>query len=220
MSAARRILEVVDLGRIAYAAALDLQHRLVEERAAGAGRDRLLFAEHDDVVTIGRGGDRFAAGASPFPVVEVERGGEATWHGPGQLVGYPILGLEGAERDLHRYLRGIEDALVRALGDLGVAAGRNPPHTGVWIGGAKVASIGVAVRRWVTFHGFALNVAPDLLAFGGFRPCGLDPGVMTSLAAALGAAPAAGLVRARVAVRFAEVFDRALAPVESGAGRP
>lgn len=202
------VLEVFDLGRVPYDVALELQRARVLERARGAIPDQLLLLEHDSVVTIGRGADRSAAGSSIFPVVEVERGGEATWHGPGQLVGYPILALEVGRRDLHRYLRDLEETLIRALADLGVDARRDPPHTGVWIGAKKVASIGVAVRRWVTFHGFALNVDPDLAAFRGFAPCGLDASVMTSLAAERGGVVDRVSVAAAIVQRFAEVFGR------------
>src|SRR5207249_2062595 len=121
-----------------------------------------------------------------IPVVEVERGGDVTYHGPGQLVGYPIVALAGAERDLHRFLRALEAGLIDACAALGLDAGRKAGWTGVWLGEKKVASIGIAVRRWVTYHGFALNVATDLARFRAIHPCGLDAGVMTSLAAALG----------------------------------
>ncbi len=204
----RPALVVVRLGRVAYADALALQHDLVRRRAAGSIRDHLLLLEHDAVLTIGRGGDDGGARTTGVPVVEIERGGEATWHGPGQLVGYPILALDPARRDLHRYLRDLEEVLIRAVAEFGVAATRNPPHTGVWVGARKIASLGVAVKRWVTFHGFALNVDCELAAFRGFHPCGLDPAVMTSLANELRAAPDRDAVDERVTERFAEVFER------------
>lgn len=209
-------LEVVRLGRLDYVDGLALQHASVDHRIAGGAPDRLLLLEHEAVITVGRGATRGQAPLCEIPVCEVERGGEVTYHGPGQLVGYPILALSAAERDLHRYLRRIEDALILALGDVGVAAVRNPPHTGVWVeagppagaaGLRKLASIGVAVRRWVTFHGFALNVSTDLSAFQGFQPCGLAPTVMTSLAA-LGVSARMDAVAAGVATRFGEVFGR------------
>ncbi|MFG0317993.1 MAG: lipoyl(octanoyl) transferase LipB [Planctomycetota bacterium JB042] len=203
-----RPLEVVRLGRRPYDEVRDLQLEAVERRAAGDGPDRLFLVEHDPVVTVGRGAGLEAAAGVGVPVVRVERGGEATWHGPGQLVGYPILRLEDGERDLHRYLRDLEEALIRALADLGVAATRNPPHTGVWSGGRKLASIGVAVRRWVTYHGFALNVDCDLRSFEGFAPCGLDAAVMSSVAAASGGPVDAARVEERVVLRFLEVFGR------------
>jgi len=180
--------KLLDLGRRDYQEAWEIQKRLVAERQAGAGEDTLILVEHPDVVTLGRRKSaRENVLTDEIPVVEVERGGDATYHGPGQLVGYPILFLDGDERDLHKFLRAIEEGLIAACGALGLAAGRKAGWTGVWLdGGArKVASIGIAVRRWVTFHGFALNVATDLARFRAINPCGLDAGVMTSLAEAL-----------------------------------
>jgi lipoyl(octanoyl) transferase len=213
VNAARRALVAVDLGRVSYAAALAAQLDLVERIAAGED-DRLLLVEHEPVITCGRGtaaDERASLAALPVDVVESSRGGEATWHGPGQLVGYPLLRLDGEERDLHRHLRVIEDALLAVVRDYGLEGTRKPPHTGVWIGSRKVASIGVAVKRWVSYHGFALNLDPDLAAFQGFKPCGLDGAVMTSLAVELGVA---GIDRdeaaSRVTQRVAEAFGRRL----------
>ncbi len=175
------------LGRIDYAAARRLQLGLVERIAEGQEPDTLLLCEHDPVITCGRGTDLANLGpaAAELPVVEVERGGDVTWHGPGQLVGYPILRLEGEERDLHLHLRRTEGLLIRTLSELGADAGRNPPHTGVWVPAGeparKIASIGVAVRRWTTYHGFALNISSDLREFARINPCGLDAAVMTTL---------------------------------------
>ena len=121
-----------------------------------------------------------------IPVIEVERGGDVTYHGPGQLVGYPILKLDEAERDLHLYLRNLEEALIGVCADVGLEGRRNPGWTGAWIGARKVASLGIAVRRWVTLHGFALNVSTDLSRFAMINPCGLEATVMTSLAAETG----------------------------------
>jgi lipoate-protein ligase B len=157
----------------------------VARRADGKIPDCLLLLEHDPVVTLGR------AFAGPEPAIagmeiaRAERGGKATFHGPGQLVGYPILALAEGERDLHLHLRRIEDLLIAALAEFGIAGEREAGATGVWVrmGNAtkKVASIGVAVRRWVTYHGFALNVGRDLRGFDGFDPCGFSSSVMTSL---------------------------------------
>jgi len=181
-------LEVLDLGRLAYSEAHALQERLVEERLAGAAPDRLLLVEHDPIVTVGRSPrsesvselEPLLAGQDT-PVLEVERGGEATWHGPGQLVAYPIVLLEEGRRDLHAWLRTLEQAVLDTLAHYGVEGRREPGLTGVWIGPLKVASVGVAVRRWCTWHGLALNVSSDLDAFGAFHPCGLDAAVMTRL---------------------------------------
>lgn len=143
-----------------------------------------------------------------IPVFEIERGGDATYHGPGQLVGYPILQLDGDERDLHAYLRNLESALIDVCADVGLEARRNPGWTGVWIGERKVASIGIAVRRWVTLHGFALNVATDLSRFAAINPCGLDAAVMTSLAAASGRPLALDDVKPLVIARLGAALGR------------
>lgn len=202
MRRGERPLQALWLGRVPYAEAWGLQRELVERRWRGECDDHLLLLEHDPVVTVGRGGADLDSRRLGVPVVSVERGGEATWHGPGQLVAYPIVRLGEGERDLHRWLRLLEEATIRQLADFGVPAGRRPPHTGVWTGGGKIASIGVAVRRWVTYHGVAVNVSCDLASFGGFRPCGLDPSLMTSIERERGGAP--GLEEA--AERFAHHF--------------
>ncbi|MEK7467717.1 MAG: lipoyl(octanoyl) transferase LipB [Planctomycetota bacterium] len=168
------------LGRVPYDEARTLQRERVDAVAAGTASPILWLIEHPDVVTVGRGGDFDEARASGLPVSETERGGGLTWHGPGQVVGYPIVPV--TDHDVHRHLRDIEEALIRFLATLGLQGGRKEKLTGVWVGERKIASIGVAVRRWVAYHGFAFNVAPDLAAFHRFRPCGLDPDVMTSLA--------------------------------------
>lgn len=188
--------DAVYLGEIDYGTAWRLQQRLVEERARGAGIDRLLLCQHPDVITVGRRQKAQANILDPrFPVFEIERGGDATYHGPGQLVGYPILALRpgrGAEhgdpwgeRDLHAYLRALEDAVGALCQECGVAVGRRPGQTGVWTADEqrKLASLGIAVRRWVTFHGFALNVTTELSRFATLNPCGLSAQVMTSLQA-------------------------------------
>jgi lipoyl(octanoyl) transferase len=183
---------VEDLGRRSYASVLELQHERVGQRQRGEIDDRLLLVEHDDVVTLGRRRDsaKNVLVGNTFPVVEIERGGDVTYHGPGQLVAYPIVLLEDDERDLHRYLRNLEEGIIGACGELGVVADREPSYTGAWTGEAphrrKLASIGIAVRRWVTFHGLALNVSTDLSKFGVMNPCGLEAQVMTSLSKELG----------------------------------
>jgi lipoate-protein ligase B len=177
-----RVLDVRRLGRTRYEDAHRLQEELLAARVAGEIGDVLLLTEHDPVVTVGRGAGLDSAGNVSVPIVLVERGGEATFHGPGQVVGYPIVLLEESQRDLHRWLRGLEEIVIATLDDFGVRGERKDGFTGVWIGPRKVCSVGVAVRRWVTWHGFALNVATDLSGFRAFQPCGLDPDVMTRLA--------------------------------------
>lgn len=171
-------LEVRRLGRVEYAAARELQQELLGARVAGRVDDQLLLVEHEPVVTLGRGAPADAAADTGLPVVGIERGGDATWHGPGQLVMYPIVALPEGRRDLHRYLRDLEQVAIDVLAELGLRGERREGLTGVWAGGLKLCSIGVAVRRWVAWHGLALNVSNRLDDFRRFRPCGLEPGVM------------------------------------------
>lgn len=178
-------VRVIDLGRLPYATAWDLQRDHAARLARGEAGDTLFLVEHDPVVTLGRGTPATAPLPAGLQTFEVERGGEATWHGPGQLVGYPVLDLRTRGRDVRGFLRALEALLIGAVVDLGVRARRRPGQTGVWVGDRKLASIGIAVRRWITFHGFALNVAPVPGAFEGMRPCGLAPEVMTSLSQVL-----------------------------------
>ena len=201
-------LHVRHLGRVEYCEAWDLQKRLVEDRIAGRIPDTLLLCEHDSVITTGRGTQEdFLLDPDRFPVVEVERGGEATWHGPGQLVAYPILALPEGRRDLHRYLRDLEEVLLRTLAPFGLEGQRRSGWTGAWVGENKVASIGVAVRRWVTYHGLALNVCPDLSVFTALRPCGLEAMQMTSISQLLGRNLEIEEVTGPLVAAFAVVFD-------------
>jgi lipoate-protein ligase B len=210
-------LQLLDLGLVEYREAWALQQRLVDERCADARPDTLVLCQHPHVFTLGRraGARRNVIDPGDVPVVEVERGGDVTYHGPGQLVGYPIFKLAPEEQDLHRFLRRLEAALILALGrSVGLAAGRREGATGVWAAGKKVASLGVAVRNWVTFHGFALNVSTDLAYFGRIVPCGLAPDVMASLERLLGRPVALAEVRDAVIAAVGEVFGRHL---EAGA---
>jgi lipoyl(octanoyl) transferase len=176
------------LGRLAYQPALDLQEKNVAARASGEIPDQLLLLEHDPVYTIGRQRDRSSLGpaALPHPVVEINRGGQATFHGPGQLVGYFIFDLQKLTPDLHLFLRWIEEGLIVLLQDYGLAAQRREGLTGVWIEDRKIASIGVGVRRWITMHGFGLNVGSDLSGYEAIIPCGIAGVTMTSLSRELG----------------------------------
>jgi lipoate-protein ligase B len=179
-----RVLTVAWLGSVDYAAALELQYALVAARIRDEVGDILLLLEHPHVFTLGRGADdRFLLNPSNVPVYRVSRGGQVTYHGPGQLIGYPILKLEGADRDVGRYLRMLEQAIAAALARCGIIAGRRDGLTGVWTGPRKIASIGVGIRHWVTLHGFALNVTTDLSFFDAIVPCGLEGCRMTSVAA-------------------------------------
>jgi len=177
-------LSIQWLGRVDYRQALALQDRLVAQRRAGAIADQLLLLEHDPVYTIGRSPDQTSlrgAAHLPHPVVQINRGGQATYHGPGQLVGYPILDLRRHGQDLHRYLRALEELLIRVCAAFGVAARRREGLTGTWVTDRKIASIGVGVRHWISMHGFALNVCGDLAPFDEITPCGIAGVAMTSL---------------------------------------
>jgi lipoyl(octanoyl) transferase len=199
------------LGRIGFEDALALQDQLVAERGAAAGLgDLLLLLEHEPVYTIGRTPDQSSlrdATHLPHPVVQINRGGQATYHGPGQLVGYPILDLKPRGQDLHRYLRDLEEVLILALARYGIAACRREGLTGVWVGSRKIASIGVGVRRWISMHGFALNVCGDLTPFSEITPCGIAGVEMTSLERETGQR----LEVRTVADHVAEVFDEQFA---------
>ncbi len=192
---------VRDLGRQAYAPVWELQRQLARQRLSGElGHDLLLLVEHEPVITLGRGSRPGSLPLSPaelsqrgIELHEVERGGDVTYHGPGQLVGYPIFDLREHREDLHWYLRTLETALVRALDTLGIPAGVVPGFTGVWTRGRKIASIGVHVKQWVTYHGFALNVNTELSYFDLIVPCGIPDVVMTSVALELGRTDAAAL---------------------------
>lgn len=203
------------LGRVPYARGLELQERLVAERQAGRVEDQLLLLEHDPVFTLGRNARRehvlVPAGLlrqRGFEVFETGRGGDVTYHGPGQVVGYPILDLSPDRRDVHRYVRDLEQVMIDACADCGVQAGRVTGLTGVWVGRDKVGAIGVRLSRWVTSHGFALNVSTDLAPFELIVPCGIQGRGVTSLQRLLGRALPLEEVMDRLAERFAAVFGR------------
>ncbi|MFN7142388.1 MAG: lipoyl(octanoyl) transferase LipB [Myxococcota bacterium] len=179
---------VIQPGRISYTEAHALQKDLVERRAKGEIGDAVIVCEHDPVYTVGRRRDAMDNVLVPgdVPVVEVERGGDVTWHGPGQVVVYPILLLDGVKRDLHAHMHRLEDLMIDVCADFGLAVGRDERNTCVWHGGRKLGSVGIACRRWVTWHGLALNVNPDLAYFQRINPCGFDATVMTSLSRELG----------------------------------
>jgi lipoyl(octanoyl) transferase len=210
---------------MAYGDALELQRALAEDRKADRIDDTLLLVEHPHVLTLGVRGDGGRSHVLVSPQVlqsrgiqlfETGRGGDVTYHGPGQLVAYPIINLKPDRCDVHRYVRDLENVIIRTCADYGLVTGRIAGLTGVWVGpekndmARKVAAIGVRISRWVTSHGFALNVSTDLDYFGLIVPCGISDRGVTSLAHELGDAPALIDVGARVAHHFADVFDRAL----------
>ena len=207
----RPILDVRRLGRTRYEDAYALQQKLVAERVEGKIADTLVLTEHEPVITLGRGSKREDVAGVQLPVFEIERGGEATWHGPGQVVAYPILLLPESSA-ICTYMRDLEEVVLRVLAEIQVEGRREPGKTGVWIGSKKVCSIGVAVRRWVTFHGLAINVNNDHEAFLGFNPCGLDASVMTRLADHAELPPANILIEVLLIKHFTEVFGHELPP--------
>ena len=185
MSACGLDLRTRWLGRVEFARALALQEKIVAAKREDPSQlDELLLLEHEPVYTIGRTPDQsslLGAAHLPHPLFAINRGGRATYHGPGQLMGYPIIDLRRCGQDLHKYLRWLEQLLIKLLAEHGIAASRRESLTGVWVGGRKIASIGVGVRHWITMHGFALNVCGDLLAFNHIVPCGINNVAMTSM---------------------------------------
>ena len=219
-SSSPKPLRVRWLGQVPYGDSLALQDSLVRDRRGAKVEDTLLLLEHPPVVTLGRGADRRHVlldarqlAASGIELYETGRGGDVTYHGPGQIVGYPIVALSGQRRDAHRYLRDLEEALILAVADWGVSASRAPGLTGVWACGRKLAAIGVRVSTgWITSHGFALNVTTDLSGFRGIVPCGISGRGVTSMAEILGRAPALTDVASCVAVRTARQLGFSAVP--------
>ncbi|MDA4137085.1 MAG: lipoyl(octanoyl) transferase LipB [Thaumarchaeota archaeon] len=201
-------ITLLDLGRRQYAEVWDLQRRLVEERSSGLAQDTLILVEHDHVITLGRKTTDENFRPQDVPVFQVERGGDATYHGPGQLVGYPIIKMDPP--DVRRFVRSLEEVLIRTTSSFSIPAERKEGHPGVWVGEKKLASIGVAVTNWVTYHGFALNVNTDMSYFHLIKPCGLDPETMTSMRVLLGGPVEFEAVKVQVKRDFADVFGVAL----------
>lgn len=199
---------LLDLGRMEYGKALGFQKELASMRAKGEIPDTLILLEHDHVITLGRKTTPANFKPQDIPVFEVERGGDATYHGPGQLVGYPIVLL--ADHDVRRHVRNMEEAIIRTAGAFGVEGERLEGHPGIWVGGKKLASIGVAVTDWVTYHGFALNINTDLTYFEHIRPCGLDPSAMTSMQKIKGEPLPFDEVKARFAREYSTVIGLTL----------
>ena len=212
-------LEVRRLGSVGYQAALDLQKQLVEQRKQGRIPDQLLLLEHPPVITLGARNHNARANVletaeslaqKGVELFETGRGGDVTYHGPGQLVGYPIIELPADRHDVHRYVRDLEEVLIQAVSDFGLAAARIPGLTGIWVGDNKLAAIGVRISRWVTSHGFALNVSTDLSNFGLIVPCGITDKGVTSMERVLGRPVPMAEVITAVALRFEQRFTRPL----------
>jgi lipoyl(octanoyl) transferase len=212
---AARSLRVTRPGIVPYDEGLDLQRSLVEQRRAGDIVDTLLLLEHPHVITLGTSAhreniliDESEGRLMGIDVFDTGRGGDVTYHGPGQLVGYPILDLKPDRCDLHRYVHDLEEVLIRALAVFGIHAGRKDGLTGAWVGAEKIAAIGVRVSSgWITSHGFALNVTTDLSYFGSIVPCGITQYGVTSMARVLGEPPAVQQVEDAVISAFCDVFD-------------
>jgi lipoyl(octanoyl) transferase len=207
---------IVDLGTESYRDAWARQLALVEARQKGEAPDTLLVVEHEHVFTLGRRreSESNVLEAGDVEVIGIERGGDVTYHGPGQVVCYPIVLLEDKERDLHKYLRNLEEAVIATCTTFGIDANREPGKTGVWmttpLGRKKLCSMGIACRKWVTFHGLALNVTTDLAYFRRINPCGFESSVMTSMAEQLGAIDVAEVKRV-LAAELGRVLDRVAA---------
>lgn len=211
-------LEILDLGRLSYARALKVQQRLVEQRKRGDGTDTLVFVEHPHVVTLGRNAKQDNILATEevleragIELYETDRGGDVTYHGPGQVVGYPILDLKAWKRDVHAYFSAVEQVLIDALASFGIQAGRvaEKGYEGVWVGGAKIAAIGIHISRWITSHGFALNVDTDLNYFKYIVPCGLSKPVCSLRS--LGSPARPEELKHAIAASFAGIFGYDLA---------
>ena len=224
-SVAKAALDVRRLGRVSYADGLALQEKLVDERKRGLNPDILLLLEHDPVVTLGRNAraenlliSEDLLRARSIGLFDVGRGGDVTYHGPGQIVGYPIIEIRADRRDVHRFVRDLEEVMIRVCADYGFVGRRIPGKSGTFVGDNKIGAIGVRISRWVTSHGFALNVNTSLDAFDVIVPCGLRDQGVTTLSKLLGAEVDQTEVEDRIDLRFREVFDYQAshqAPIES-----
>jgi lipoyl(octanoyl) transferase len=211
---------VRDWGLREYPDALDEMRRLRAARRRGEIGDTLVLVEHPPVITVGVQGDDGETFPAGIPVVRVERGGKSTFHGPGQIVGYPIVDLGPRGNDVRRFVGELETLVIRSLSSVGVAAGRVEGRRGVWVDGArKIASIGIAVEEWVTFHGFALNVSTDLDSFAVFHPCGFDGRIMTSVTRELASPVSVGEMKGPVRTAWGELFGAASPAASPGSSR-
>ena len=205
---------VRQLGKIEYRAAYELQKELLQQRLKGQIADTLLLLEHPPTITVGKAGklenvlvptsELTTAGVS---LILTDRGGDATYHGPGQIVGYPIIDLREYNRDAHRYVHNLEELLIRTLADYSITSERDPNHAGVWVNDEEIAALGLRIHRWITMHGFALNVNTDLSYFSLINPCGFTSKTATSMARLLGYELSTGEVTGRLLSHFADVFE-------------
>ncbi|MBD3257336.1 lipoyl(octanoyl) transferase LipB [candidate division GN15 bacterium] len=204
----------LELGRVDYARALSWQHGLVKMRKDGFARDTIITVEHPPVLTVGKDDNPENYAHCDIEPVAIERGGDVTYHGPGQLVVYFIFNLARRGRDLHLFMDNIQEGIIRTLADYDVEAARNSENTGVWVGKKKLASIGVAVKNWITFHGAAVNLNTDLSAFDQINPCGLEASVMTTLADQTGGEIAMSEFAAKLLSHYASVFETEFTPID------
>lgn len=209
-----RIFNYCDLGLIDYQEAWDLQKDIFNRRHHGEIEDTFFLLEHPHTYTLGKVAEKENLISSEsqlkelgVSVYEIDRGGDITYHGPGQIVGYPIIKLSDWKEDTHQYLRGLEEVIIRTCAEYGLTAGRNPKYTGVWIGERKIAAIGIKVSRWITMHGFAFNINTDLSYFGGIIPCGIKDKDVTSLQRELDKEINLGEVKNILIEKFAEIFE-------------
>jgi lipoyl(octanoyl) transferase len=208
-------MNVKDIGIVGYHDALALQRDTVRNLQAEGGEETLYLLEHQHVVTLGRNATMASLVASRellalkgVDLVETDRGGDITYHGPGQLVGYPILALEEGRQDIRRYVSDVEEALIRTLAELGITGRRDPVHRGVWVRDCKIASVGIRISRWVTSHGFALNVSTDLSYFGLIVPCGIAGCRMTTISNEIGRPLEMATVKSIFVDKFCDIFER------------
>ena len=208
---------LLDLGLREFNQVWELQRKLIETRSKGQIPDTLILVEHPHVFTVGKAvPGEIPTQVDGVPVFRIERGGQWTYHGPGQLVGYPILDLNERKRDIHAFLAGIEETLIHTIGEFGIVGGRGE-QTGVWVGSKKIASIGAAIRKWISFHGFALNVNTNLNYFYKINPCGFTGSTMTSMQALLGSEVDFNSAKSKVRSQFEEIFDLHLTPTRTNA---
>ena len=204
---------VLDLGRVEYEQALKWQRGLVKMRREGMARDSIMLVEHPPVITVGKDGHPENYEGLEIDPVFIERGGDVTYHGPGQLVVYFIFNLTRRGRDLHRFMAQIQQGIMAALKELGIDSRMNDEHTGVWVGNEKIASVGVAVKQWISFHGAAINLNTDLEKFKQICPCGLEPDIMTSAGKLLGREIDMHEFAALLCDKYAQIFETAFYPV-------
>lgn len=209
-----RVITYCDIDTIDYKEAWDLQKEIFSKRVSGEVGDYLFLLEHPNTYTLGKtahkenlkGSDKYLK-ENNISVYDIDRGGDITYHGPGQIVGYPILDLNNWSKDTHKYLRALEEVIINTCKDFGLNCERNPKHTGVWIGEKKIAAIGIKVSRWITMHGFAFNVNTDLNLFEGIIPCGIQDKAVTSLSRELGTEIKISEVKEKLLKSFIEVFS-------------